>query len=97
MQVHGVGVAERQDEAGCLAFLRADCLEDGRGFGRLIVWCPVSRSPLGPSPRDLVLLPGPGLVLELDLYGRAARERRFDRAQLGGKAPLLNAAIAAGS
>ena len=97
MQVQGVGVAERQYEAGRLALLRADCPEDVGRFGPLIVRCRGSRSPLRPSPRDLVLLPDPGLVLEPDLYWCAAREGRFDDVQLGGKAPFLKASIASGS
>ena len=49
------------------------------------------------SPRDLVLLPDPGLVLEPYLYGRTSREGCFDLVQLGGKAPFLKASIASGS
>lgn len=97
VQVHGVGVAERQDQAGRLAFLRADCTEDVGRFVALIVRrrraCPLSR----PSSRDLVFLPDPGLVLEPDFYRRVAREGRSDLVQLGGKAPFLKASIASGS
>lgn len=97
VQDHGVGVAERQNEAGRLALLRAYRAEDVCGFGALIVRCRGSRSPLRPSPRDLVLLADPGLVLEPDLYRCAARKGRSDFVQLGGKAPFLKASIASGS
>jgi hypothetical protein len=63
VQVHSVGVAERQDEAGGFALLRADRAEDVGRFGALIVRCRGTCSALRPSPRDLVLLPDPGLVL----------------------------------
>ena len=79
MQVHRVGIAERQDEACRLTFLRADRTEDIGRFGALIVRRRGPRSALGPSPRDLVLLSDPSLVLKPDLYRCAARERGFDR------------------
>ncbi len=97
VQVHGVGVAEWQDEAGRLALLRADRTEDVGGFGALVVRCRGTRSPLRPPPRDLVLLPDPGLVLEPNFYRRAAREGGSDLVQLGNKAPFLKASIASGS
>jgi hypothetical protein len=97
VQVHRVGIAERQDKAGGLAFLWADRSEDVGRSGALIVRCRGSRSALGPSPRDLVLLPDTGLVLEPDFYRRAAWEGRFDLVQLGSKAPFLKASIASGS
>ncbi len=37
VQVHGIGVAERQDEPRRLALLRADRAEDVGGLGALIV------------------------------------------------------------
>src|ERR1700759_341274 len=94
MQVHGVGVAERQDQPRRLALLRADRTEDVGGFGALIVRRRRARSSFRPSPRDLVLLPDPGLVLEPNLYRCVAREARFDLVQLGSKAPFLKASIA---
>ena len=68
VQVHGLGVAGRQDQGGSLALTRADGAEDvGRG-GALIVWCRGPRAPPCPPPRDLVLLADARLVGEPDLY-----------------------------
>ena len=88
VQVHSVGVAERQDQPRCLALLGADRAEDVGGLGALIVRRRGAASALRPSPCDLVLLPDPGLVLKPDFYRRAAREGRSDLVQLGGKAPF---------
>jgi hypothetical protein len=66
MQVHRIGVAERQDEASGFPLLRANRTEDVGGFGTLIVRRRGPRSPLCPSPGDLVLLSDPGLVLKPD-------------------------------
>ena len=69
MQVHRLGVAERQDQARGLAIFRADRAKDVGGGGALIVrggWpCPAP----GPAPRDLVLLTDPGFVGEPEFYG----------------------------
>ena len=97
MQVHGIGIAEGQDQPRRLALLWADRAEDVGGPGALIVRRRGAASALRPSPCDLVLLPNPGLVLEPNLYRCAARERRSDLVQLGGEAPFLKASIASGS
>lgn len=88
VQVHGVGVAERQDQAGRFALLRADRTEDVGGFGALIVRRRRARSPFRPSPRDLVLLSDPGLVLEPNLYRRAAREGALTLSSSAAKPPF---------
>src|SRR5215204_6269607 len=68
VQVHGFGVAGRQDQSSSLALARADGAEDvGRGRA-LIVWCRGPRPPPGPPPRDLILLADARLVREPDLY-----------------------------
>src|SRR6202007_2012543 len=97
MQVHGVGVAEGQDETGRLAFLRADRPEDIGGLRTLIMRRRRARPSLRPASRDLVFLADPSLVGEPDLYRRTAREGRSDLVQLGGKAPFLKPSIASGS
>jgi hypothetical protein len=97
VQVHSVGVAERQDQPRRLALLWADRGEDVGGPGALIVRRRGAASALRPSPSDLVLLSDPGLVLEPDFYRCAAREGRSDLVQLGSEAPFLNASIASGS
>ena len=97
VQVHGVGVADQQEQAGSLALLRADRTEDIGRLGTLVVR---GRRPdflLGPPPVDLVLLPNAGFILNPDIYRRTAREGGPDLVQLGGKASFLNASIASGS
>ena len=69
MQVHRLGVAGGQDQAGALALLGADGTEDvGRG-GALIARSAGAGAALGPPARDLVLLADARLVLEPNLYG----------------------------
>ena len=97
VQVHRVGIAEWQDEACCLTFLRADRAEDIGGRGALIMRRRWPRSALCPAPRDLVLLSDPGLVLKPDFYRGVLGEGLSDLVQLGGKAPFLNASTASGS
>jgi hypothetical protein len=64
MKVHGVGIAERENEAGSLALLRTYSAEDVCGFGALIVRRGRSRSALRPASRYLVFLPDPRLILK---------------------------------
>jgi len=69
MQVHRLGVAGGQDQAGALALLGADGTEDvGRG-GSLVARSAGAGPALGPPARDLVLLADARLVLEPNLYG----------------------------
>ena len=68
MQRHSVTIAERQDQAGALAFLRADSAEDIGRAGALIMGCAGPRATPGPAPRDLVLLADTGFILEPYLY-----------------------------
>src|SRR5688572_28894020 len=68
VQVHGYGVAGRQNQGSSLAFARADRAEDvGRGRA-LIVRCRGPRAPPDPPARNLVLLADARLVREPDLY-----------------------------
>ncbi len=93
MQGHGRCVAAGQHQARALAVLGTDGAEDIGRAGALIVRRTWPSAALGPSPRDLVLLPNAGLVLEPDFYGLAWRFLRGDLLQLGGKL-FLNAAMA---
>ena len=81
VEVHRLGVAERQDQPRSFALHRADRAEDVGRLGSLVVRRRRARSPLRPAACDLVLLPDPGLILEPDLYWRAAREGRADLVQ----------------
>ena len=68
VQVHRCCIASRQDESRTFALLGADRTEDiGRG-GALVLRRRRPRAALGPSARDLVLLPDPGFVAEPNLY-----------------------------
>ena len=59
VKVHRLGVATRHDERGAFAFLRTDRAENvGRG-GPLVARGAWARAALGPTARDLVLLPDP--------------------------------------
>jgi hypothetical protein len=68
VQVHCLGVAGRQDQGRALAQLWTDRTEDVGGSGALITGRTWTGAALGPTPRDLVLLADPGLVLEPDFY-----------------------------
>lgn len=97
VQVHRLGVAKGQNKPGACALARADRAEDiGRG-GALVMRRAGARTPLCPTPRDLVLLANPSLVLEPDLYRGSARKTGPDLCQFGCKAPFLNASSAAPS
>jgi hypothetical protein len=68
VQVHGFGIAGRQDEGRTLSFSGANGTEDvGRG-GALVTRRRGSRATPGPAPCDLVLLADAGLIGEPDLY-----------------------------
>ena len=69
MQVHGFGVTPGQDEGCALAVLGADCAEYISRGGSLISGSARTRSELGPTAGDLVLLADARLVGEPDLYG----------------------------
>jgi hypothetical protein len=95
VQVHRLGVAKGQYKPRALALSGADRSEDiGRGR-TLIMGRRGARPPLGPAPRDLVLLADTGFILEPDLYRGFPREPRTDLCQFGCKAPFLNASSAA--
>lgn len=94
VQRHGLGVAEREDQACPLAKVRADGAEDVGRFRSLVLGCRRPGAPPGPTPGDFVFLADPGLVLEPDLYRRGSREGGFDLCQLGCKAPFLKSSNA---
>jgi len=84
VQVHARGIAERQDQGGTFALLRADGTEDVGRRVALILWRAGPGAAPRPAPGDAVLLAYPGLVLKPNLYGieaealvgRDARQRR---------------------
>ena len=86
VQVHGLGVAGRQDQGGALALVWADRAEDVGGGGTLVTRCAWAGAALRPATGDLVLLADAGLVGEPDFY-RLAVERFFSRdcLQTGGE------------
>ena len=69
VHVHGFGVTPRQDEGRALAVLGADCAEYISGGGSLISGSARTRSALGPTAGNLVLLADARFVGEPDLYG----------------------------
>ena len=68
MQVHRLRVTSGQNERRALALFWTDRAEDVGRRRALIVRGARPRAPLGPSSRDLVLLPNARLVLEPNLY-----------------------------
>jgi hypothetical protein len=84
VQVHRLGIAQGQNQAGAFALFGADGSEDiGRG-GSLIERGDRPGPALGPTPGKLVLLSDPGLVGEPGLYLiRADASFARDFCQLG--------------
>jgi hypothetical protein len=80
---HPFGVAARQHQVGALAFSRADRTVDIGRCRALILGGRRPGAAFGPPPGNAVLLTDPAFVLPPQLYGRAARECRFNRCQLG--------------
>jgi hypothetical protein len=76
VQVHGLGVAGRQDQGGALALVWADRAEDVGGSGALVTRRDGTGTALGPPSCDLVLLANARFVGEPDFY-RLAVERFF--------------------
>jgi len=88
MHAHRLTVAAGHDDAGRLAFSRADRAKDpGRG-APLIARSRGARAALGPTPGELGLLPDPGFILPPQLYGRSFGEALADLRQTGGEAFL---------
>jgi hypothetical protein len=67
-QVHRLGVAPGQDQAGGSACFRADCAEDVTGRRALVLWRGRAGAAFGPMTDNLVLLSDSGLIAEPDLY-----------------------------
>ncbi len=78
VQVHGLGVAGRQDQGGALALVWADRAEDVGGSGALVTRRDGTGTALGPPSRDLVLLANASFVGEPDFYCLVV-ERFFSR------------------
>lgn len=93
---HRIAVAAGHDQAGALAFGRADCTKDIGGLGALIAGRRRSCSAPRPSSGDLVLLAHPRFILEPQFYFGAGRERGPDFFEACGKV-FLKASIASGS
>jgi hypothetical protein len=66
MQIHGVGVAPGEDEAGGPSGSGADGAEDVGGAGALIAWRRGPAAAPGPAAGDLVLLADTCLIGEPD-------------------------------
>ena len=97
VQVHGLGVAGRQDQGGALALVWADRAEDVGGSGPLVARRARASATLGPAAGNFVLLADAGLIGEPDLY--VLRANAFcpgDFAKTGGqtflKSPMAPAA-----
>jgi len=89
VQVHRLGVAERQDQGHALAVLRTDRAEDVGGGGTLVAGRSWSGAAFGPPPGDLVLLADARLILEPDFYLAAVNALLArDRVQACGEAFL---------
>src|SRR4029450_1227115 len=78
VQVHGLGVAGRQDQGGALALVWADRAEVVGGSGALVTRRDGTGTALGPPSRDLVLLANASFVGEPDFYCLVV-ERFFSR------------------
>src|SRR3954466_5872075 len=94
VQGHALGRAARQNQASALAVSRADRAEDVSRLGSLIFRRCGASAAFGPAPRDLVLLPDPGLIGKPDLERLAAGLGLCDLLQTGGEV-FLKAATAA--
>ncbi len=95
VQVHRLGVAPRQDQAGRLALAGADGAEDAGRGGLLIVRGRGPGAAQRPATGDLVFLADSGLVAEPDLYvGGIEVSLVRDRRQRGEKVFFLKASIA---
>ena len=104
VQVHRVGITERQDKACPLAECWTDCPKDAGRYGALILRrrCPSLGGVFRALPtrrpavvckrrkgaRNVVFLPYEGLVLEPDLYCNPLREACANSFKCGCKAPF---------
>ena len=87
VQVHRLGVAAGQDEAGARAARRADRAEDVGGGGALVLRRRLGRVPRrAQRRRDRVLLADAGLIGEPDLYRLAEPVACAISARRAGKA-----------
>src|SRR6202007_1762810 len=96
MKLHGLAVAEGQDQCRAGSELRAHGTKQVGRLRTLVASGPRPRSLSSPAIGELVLLPHPHLILEPHLYRRVRRKAAADflHAGVGG---FLNASIASGS
>src|SRR3954451_66514 len=94
VQGHALRGAAGQNQARALAVSRADRAEDVSRRGSRIFRRCGARAACGPAPRDLVLLPDPGLIGKPDLERLAAGLGLRKLLQTGGEV-FLKAATAA--
>jgi hypothetical protein len=99
MQIHGLSVAPREDEAGGLSCPGADGAEDVGGGGALVAWGRRPAAAPGPAAGDLVLLADTCFVGEPDFDGISsdalfARDRLQFRWELFLKSAIAPAACA---
>ena len=95
MHAHGFAVAPGHDDAGSLAFGRADRSEDPcRGPALILRRTGAGATPC-PAPGELGLLADTGFVLPPQLYGRGFGEGLADLRQTGGEL-FLKTAISSG-
>jgi len=96
MKLHGLGVAERENEGGAGSVFGAYRTEQIGRLSALIMRGSGARARSRPTISELVLLANPHLVLEPDLYWGAGRELGTDFRHAYGKV-FLNASMASGS
>ncbi len=78
MKLHGLAVAEGQNQCRAGSELRAHGTEQVGRLRALVVSGPRPRSPSSPAIGELVLLPHPYLVLEPHFYRRVRRKAAAD-------------------
>lgn len=96
MQVHRHRIAPGQDEARCLAFLRADGAEGVGRPGSLVVRRGRARTAPGPPAGNFILLSYARFVCPPDFDRCTGRERRGDLVHLGSESPFLKASTSSG-
>src|ERR1700740_791570 len=96
MKLHGLAVAEGQNQCRAGSEFRAHGPEQVGRLRTLVVSGTRPRSLSGPAIGELVLLPHPHLILEPDLYRRVRGKGAADFLHAGVEV-FLNASIASGS
>lgn len=96
VEVHRRGVAPGQNEARCLALLRADGTEDVGRSSALVLRRGRACATPSPSASDLILLSYARFVGPPDFDRSVRRESRGDLVHLGSKALFLKASTSSG-